>query len=200
MSKTTEKMRRNAESYRERLEEIRRDWTRSEEAKRQDLGAAYSEARSTHARLDDEFRGEVQERLQTTRKAAFSAPKVSKDAALDMFVYRDALARVSGTTDQRELSEMLSRAEMTGDHALARAVLYRGYELQSEHLVGSYLQKYPDVRPAWDAFMEAAQEHNTLETLGISGAAGVPEPERPRELGRQFTYSGTPGEPTAGGE
>ncbi len=26
-------------------------------------------------------------------------------------------------------------------------VLYRGYELQNEHLVGSYLEKYPDERP-----------------------------------------------------
>ena len=192
MNETIEKMRRNAQSYRERLEEIRRDWTLSEEAKRQDLEAAYSEARGTHARLAEEFRSEVKERLQTTRKAAFSAPKVGKDAALDMFVYRDALAKVSSTTDQRTLSEMLDRAEMTGDHSLARAVLYRGYELQSEHLVGSYLEKYPDERPAWDAFMGAAQEHNTLEKLGISGAVGVPEPQRPQELGRQFAYSSQP--------
>ena len=141
---TTEKMERNARKYRERLEEIRRDWTRSEEAKRQDLEAAYSEARGTHAHLEDEFRSEVRERLEASRKAAFAAPKVGKDAALDMFVYRDALARVSDTTDQRKLSEMLDRAEMTGDHTLARAVLYRGYELQSERLVGSYLERYPD--------------------------------------------------------
>ena len=37
MSTTTEKMQRNAQKYRERVEEIRRDWTRSDEAKRQDL-------------------------------------------------------------------------------------------------------------------------------------------------------------------
>ena len=89
---------------------------------------------------------------------------------------------------------------MTGDHALARAVLYRGYELQSEHLVGSYLERYPDERPAWDAFMEAAQEHNTLETLGISGATGMPEPQRPQELGRQFSYSAAPGSAAHGAQ
>jgi hypothetical protein len=119
MSGTTEKMRRNAQSYRTRIEEMRGDWTRSEDAKRQDLEAAYSEAWSTHARLQDEFRSEVHERLQSTRKAAFSAPKVGKDAAFDALSYRDALDRASKTRDQRELSEMLSRAEMTGDHALA---------------------------------------------------------------------------------
>ncbi len=36
----TEKMTRNAERFRRRVDEIRRDWTRSEEAKRQDLEAA----------------------------------------------------------------------------------------------------------------------------------------------------------------
>ena len=64
-------------------------------------------------------------------------------------------------------------------------------------LVGSYFEKYPDELPTWDAFTDAATESNTLEALGISGAVGVPAPERPQELGRQFTYSGAPGE---GGE
>jgi hypothetical protein len=85
------------------------------------------------------------------------------------------------------------------EHTLARAVLYRGYELQGERLVGSCLERYPDERPAWDAFMEAAQAHHTLETLGISGASGMPEPLRPQELGRQFAYSGAPGGATSYG-
>ena len=53
---TTEKMSENLEKYGERLEEIRSDWTRSDEAKRQDLQTAYTEARTTHARLEDEYR------------------------------------------------------------------------------------------------------------------------------------------------
>jgi hypothetical protein len=195
MTNTTEKMQRNAKNYSERIEEIRRDWTRSEEAKRQDLEAAYSEARNTYAQLAEEYRTSLRERLQQSRKAAFSAPKMGKDAALDMLAYRDALDRASRTTDQRTLSDMLARAEITGDTPLARAVLWRGYELQNEHLVGSYLEKYPDERETWDAFMDAAQEHNTLETLGVSGAAGVPEPDRPQELGRQFAYSAAAAEP-----
>jgi hypothetical protein len=62
--------------------------------------------------------------------------------------------------------------------------------------VRSYFEKYPDELPTWDGFVGAAEEHNRLETLGISGAAGVPEPERPQELGRQFAVSsaGTGGE------
>jgi hypothetical protein len=123
MNTTIEKMQRNARNYRERIEEIRRDWTRSAEAKRQDLEAAYSEARSTYAQLAEEYRTSIQERLQKTRKVAFSAPKVSKDEALDMLIYRDALDRASKTTDQRTLSDMRARAEITGDTPLAKAVL-----------------------------------------------------------------------------
>jgi nitrate/nitrite-specific signal transduction histidine kinase len=56
MSTTTEKMSENLKKYRARLEEIRSDWTRSDEAKRQDLEAAYTEARGSHEQLADEYR------------------------------------------------------------------------------------------------------------------------------------------------
>jgi hypothetical protein len=45
---TTDKMRENIEKFRTRLEEIRSHWTRSAEAKLQDLQAAYTEARVIH--------------------------------------------------------------------------------------------------------------------------------------------------------
>ena len=45
-----------------------------------------------------------------------------------------------------------------------------------------YFDKYPGELPIWEEFMSSAKEHNSLETLGISGAVGVPEPERPQEL------------------
>jgi hypothetical protein len=184
---TTDKMHKNAKTYHERIEEIRRDWTRSDEAKRVDLEAAYSEASSAHKALEDEFRAEVRDRLTEARKAAFSVPRMGKDASVDLLSYRDALDRAGRLRDARELSDLLARAEITGDDALARAVLYRGYELQSEGLVRSYLERYPDHAPAWQEFCEAAEESNTLETLGISAAAGVSEPERPQELGRAFS-------------
>ncbi len=183
MSTTTEKMQRNARKYRERIEEIRQDWTRSEEAKRQNLEAAYNEARSTWTQLADEYRSGVRNRLKETRKAAFSAPTIpGSDKALQLMAYRDALDRASRTTDQRTLSDMLARAEITGDAPLARAVLWRGYELQTQSLVHSYFEKYPGELPAWEEFMEAAMEHNLLEQRGVTFAVGVPEPEKLQEL------------------
>ena len=112
-----------------------------------------------------------------------------------MLVYRDALDRASSTTDQRTLSDMLSRAEITGDIPLAKAVLWRGYELQNQSLVHGYFKTYLDDLPAWEEFTEAATEFNTLEALGVSGAAGIPEPDRPREL--SYTAAATSG---VGGE
>src|SRR5215212_692099 len=180
---TTDKMERNLQKYRSRVEEIRRDWTRSEGAKRPDLEAAYTEARSTHDKLAEEYRTGIQDNLKKTRKAAFSAPTIlGSDKAMQLMAYRDALDRAARTTDTRTLSDMLARAEMVGDAPLAKGVLYRGYELQNEDLIQSYFEKYPDELPAWDEFMEAAEESNKLETLGISLAAGVSEPEQPREL------------------
>jgi hypothetical protein len=103
-----------------------------------------------------------------------------------MLAYRDALDRTERKTDPRELLDLLTRAEVTGDHALAKACLYRGFDLPGEAaktaIVQSYYSKYPEELPKWEAFMEAAEVHNALQTLGISGATGVPEPERPQEL------------------
>ena len=197
---TTGKMSENLKRYRADLEEIRSDWTRSDEAKRRDLETAYTEARTYHDRLADEYRKGVEERLEKTRSAAFSAPKVGKDPALDILVYRDAIDRVSKTREPRELSDTLTRARMTGDAALAKAVLFRGYELENPTLVGAYFDEYPEELRAWDEFMASAQEHNRLEETGMSGAVGVPEPERPEELGAQgpqFAYSSA-GETSSG--
>lgn len=76
-----------------------------------------------------------------------------------------------------------TRARMTGDAALAKAVLFRGYELENPGLVGAYFEKCPDELPVWEAFMEVAEAHNTLETLGVSAAVGVPAPEERKGRG-----------------
>ncbi|HYZ04795.1 MAG TPA: glutathione binding-like protein [Rubrobacter sp.] len=111
--------------------------------KRHEIQAAFEEARTTHARLAEEYCAGVRERLGRSRKAAFAAPKIAgSDMASELMAYRNALDRVSRITDTRTLSEMFVRAETVGDVPLARAVLYRGYELQSEALLGSYLEQY----------------------------------------------------------
>jgi hypothetical protein len=93
----------------------------------------------------------------------------------------DGSAKLTSRRPGRELFP--SSWFIVGDTPLAKAVLWRGYELQSEGLVHSYFEKYPDELPAWDASMDAATEQNLLEQRGVTLTAGVPEPERPPELG-----------------
>jgi hypothetical protein len=179
---TTDKMGENSRKYRERVEALRADYRLSEEARREELAGLYEKARGTHERLAEEYRAGIREDLKKTRKAVFAAPTVGADGALNMLAYRDALDRTERKTDPRELSEMLARAEVTGDHALARACLYRGFDLPGDaartSIVQSYFAKYPDELPKWEAFMGAAEAHNELEAMGVS----VPAPEEPREL------------------
>lgn len=182
----TEKLRKNQADFSRKVEEIRADWTMSDEAKRREIRALYEEASSTYSRLTEEYRAGVREELRKTRKNVFSAPKVGADGALNMLAYRDALDRTERKTDPRELSDLLARAEAHGDHALARACLYRGFDLPGEaartSVVQSYYSKYPDELPKWESFMDAAEAHNALETMSVSASVGVPAPEEPGEL------------------
>ena len=123
---TPEKMKQNFERYKQRAAEIRADQMLSDEAKHLELGELYSKARSTYDQLTDKYRSGIRERLQETRKTAFAVPKIAgADKAMELLAYRSALDSVAKTKDTRELSELLARAEITGDKPLARAVLYR---------------------------------------------------------------------------
>jgi hypothetical protein len=172
-----EKLSKNYRTYQERLDDIRKDWTLSDEAKRQTLQDLYSKHLRTHEELAAEHRRTVAEKAEDTRKRAFKAPKTGGVAALDMLSYRDALDRVGRTREPRELQETLDRARWTGDKALAKAVLYRGYELQNRGIVQSYFQANPDDLPVWEGFMNSAEELNHLRRWGLRY-------RRPISLGR----------------
>ena len=177
-----EKITKNLKSYTERVEGIRADWTMSDAAKAHQITKEYEKARSHYSELREEKIAGIKANLKDRRKSVFSAPTMfGSDKALQIMAYRDALDRVSRVTDRHQLSDLLARAEVTGDHPLARAVLWRGYELQDEAIVGSYLEKYPDERQGWDSFMGAAEEFNEVEALGVPG-----EPERPQETSRGY--------------
>lgn len=177
-----EQMEKNNRRYRQRVEQIREDPDLNEDARYRYLKEAHQEARTKHGELFEEQRRSVVERLEKKRKAALSAPHIpGADKASLAMSYRDALDRVGGIDTADRLQEVLKRAELTGDRVLARAALYRGYELESEEVVGTYLEAYPSDRGAWNEFMEAAQEHNALEKqVRMFGQLG---PEPPRELG-----------------
>jgi hypothetical protein len=87
----TEKLQNNHASFSRRAQEIRAEWTHSDAAKRQELEGLNTEARSSHEQLTRPYRKDLSERLQKTRSEAFATPRVGKDPALDVLVYRGAL-------------------------------------------------------------------------------------------------------------
>jgi hypothetical protein len=71
--------------------------------------------------------------------------------------------------------------------ALARACLYAGYTNPSSDqakvsVVDGYFRSFPDDQPKWNAYMNAAEANNTLESVDISAAVGVPAPEQPQAV------------------
>jgi len=109
------------------------------------------------------------------------------DPAAAQMNYRDALFRVSELRDPRELEEVLERADLVADSALAKAAgLIRGYALGNEALVGAYLATRPDERRKWDEFTQAAEESNAAESVEGRLLAGAHAPRRPRELGGEW--------------
>jgi hypothetical protein len=182
-----EKLHENHRGYRKKVDEIRRDWTMSDAAKDQQIRTLYEEARSAYSRLTGEYRSSLEAELKRTRSEVFSPPQVSKDAALNTMAYRDALDRVGSSTDPRHIKEMLQRAELTGAVALARACLYAGYtNLSSDQakvsVVDAYFRAFAADQPKWEAYMDAAEATNALESMGISAAVGVPAPEQPQTV------------------
>ncbi len=177
-----QEMEKNHRRYRQRVEDIRADEDLNEQARRRYLDEAYREARATHSSLFDQRRAELLARVERYRKEALAPPRRhGADPETLQISYRDALDRVADITDRDKLTGLLERAELTGDAVLGKAVLQRGYELEDDHVVGAYLQKYPQDRERWDRFMAAAVEHNELQEQGqMFGDMG---PQKPRELG-----------------
>jgi len=143
------------------------------QAKRAALARAYREASGRYKSLEQQARQKAAERVDQTRLGAFK-PRGGESA---MMSYRDALGRLDGVTEQGPLKVALSRAYEVGDDVMAKAVLRRGYEVASEHLVADYHAKYPGDRGAWDEFVAAAEDANAIESGGLPGS-----PDKPPEL------------------
>lgn len=173
---------RNREDLAEKVAEVRANRDLNDSAKRRMIQEAYDEAAEEHKELAEEEDRAASAAMASTRRAAFSPPKVlGADKAMVAVAYRDALDRVEGLRTADELIRALERADRTGDEILAKAVLHRGYELESEKVVGAYLKIYPGERQKWGAFTRAAQDFNDHE--GRRKLWGTMPPERPRELG-----------------
>ena len=73
---------------------------------------------------------------------------------------RNALDRLEGVTDPRELRSRLAQSHELGDSIQAKA---------------NFLSMYPGEVETWNQFMDAAEAHNDLERMGPGYA---PDPPR----------------------
>jgi hypothetical protein len=185
MTTIDEQISKNLESYRRMVAEIRNNPRLSEQAKAEDIRKSWEKAQARYTELAEEKRHRVRANLDKKRKEALGAPTVfGSDKANVLSSYRSALDRADAVKDSREFRELLERSELIGDTIMKRALLHRAYALQDDKLVGAVLEKDLDHRPKWDAFMDAAEESNRLEVMGIAGS-----PDRPPEATRQGVYS-----------
>lgn len=176
-----EQIEKNKRRHGTHIQEIREDADLNADAKRRRIQEVHQEAATKHSELFGQKKAEITTDMESKRRAAFAPPSISgADKASLAMSYRDSLDRVSKVDSDEGLREVLNRAQLTGDAVLAKAVLYRGYELESEGAVGAYLETYPAAQRGWDEFMEAAQVANELERQ--EQMFGSLAPEKPREL------------------
>jgi hypothetical protein len=153
----------------------------SPDAKRRYLAELYRKAKATYDKLANQKRQEVVRNLEERRVAVFRPKVVGADPASLQMSMRDALDRLDGISDARELNERLARAHEMGDTVMAKAVLVRGValgDLGGQSVVDTYLQKFPNEREAYMNYIGAAEEFNKVEKFGVTGT-----PDEPPELG-----------------
>lgn len=183
---TREKLAKNRETYARKAEEVRRDWTMSDAAKRQKLSTLYAEASATY------FPARRRVTVPACARGSGTPARPSLPPPRSGRTRRSTcsptgtpwIARPGRTT--RGSSPRCSRGRRspgTGPWRGPSSTAGTTSEAARASIVQSYFSKYPEELPGWDAFMGAATEHNKLETMGLSVAVGVPAPERPRELG-----------------
>lgn len=182
MPSTDALIRENRQKYEIAVEAINTNEDWNEQAKQRMIEELYQAARGEHSKLAQKVQADAWAGVERARSEAFAAPRVSNaDPALVAMSYRQALAQVKETIEPRVLEETLEQATLVGDEVLAKAVLVRGYQLEHEGLVGSYLRGRPEERKRYDKFTAAAEEYNDLEAkTWLFGQPGTPAP--PEEM------------------
>lgn len=165
------------------IETVRRNPDLNDAAKKRRIGEIYDKAVAEHKELVEAEDQRVAGELQRATRAALAPPEISgADKAMVAMSYRDALDRVEGVRDSDSLLQVLERAQKTGDEVLGKAVLYRGYELESESVVGAYVKTFPREASKYETFMRAAAAANKQEHQRM--LFGTLPPRKPRELER----------------
>ena len=133
------------------LDRIRRDDSRTEAWKRQEIARTYRrmcQARDRLIEAQDDAQRKHQRELEG---ALFGAPATSGDPASWAISRRDAGDRVAQIKTPTQAAELLARAERTNDEPLARAVAERAYQMDWADVANAFLDSRPHLE---DRFTE----------------------------------------------
>ena len=133
------------------LDRIRRDTSRTEAWKQQEIARTYRRMCQTRDRLI-ETRDDAQRQHQRELEGAlFGASATSGDPASWAISRRDAGDRVAQIKTPTQAAELLARAERSNDEPLARAVAERAHEMDWADVANAFLDGRPHLE---DRFTE----------------------------------------------
>jgi hypothetical protein len=167
------------------------EWT--EQYKDERIAEVHEWARREYAEAREAEAQRIQDRLESTKRAAFSIPtgygsSYAEEAQIH-HLFRAALAEVKAATENTDnaseaeaLDALLGQAELTGDHLLARAVYHHAIALRGQQIdlsdgrsislggdgqkiVDRYLANNPEDAKKWQAYTEAAAEAQEASSI-----------------------------------
>ncbi len=175
----------NQQRFDAKAKRIREDGDLSREAKRRLLGEAFAVARDTHERLVREHREQSEKKIADARKTVMGIkyPKMmlESDREIGRMSYRDAFDRAerAATKLRKEptaMTDLLERAEMSGDPLLANAVFHVAARRGLHDVAESYLRSRPSEAESWRKLADAKAESGGGRLYGW-----IP-PRKPAEL------------------
>ncbi len=180
MTETQNRITENRTRHAQELERIRSDKDLSDEAKRRKMAAVTEAAQEEHSQLVEEEReGMAQAIAQAERKVlGISYPERASahERAIIAMSYRDARDRAERAAGDREnteaLSELLERAETSGDEQLAEAVFHVATVRGDRRVADTYLEGRPVMQGRWERYVQLRREADSFASL--LGAAMAP--------------------------
>ncbi len=175
----------NQQRFDAKAKRIREDADLSSEAKRRYLGDAYAIARDTHEQLVADHREQSEKKIADAQKTVMGIkyPKMmlESDKEIGRMSYRDAFDRAekAATKLRKEptaMTDLLERAEMSGDPLLANAVFHVAARKGLHDVAESYLRSRPDEERDWRKLSDAKAEAGGNQLYGW-----IP-PRKPPEL------------------
>lgn len=159
------------DKYERTLQTVRGNQDLTDAAKRERIRAAYHEARIAMERLRQSAGQEGEEKSARLYKKAFGQTfdtlTAPDERMRSIQIARDSLDRAEAAQSPQDALKLLSRADLTGDTPLMKAVALKAFEMSW----GNVLDEVQRVRPAVGNAVTELREHesgrspqNNLET------------------------------------